>query len=625
MNTSNSNSSSYKLDNYKLDKMQTGNQTFFLEKLGRDCEPLQYIRELTVNSIQAIQERMKNNTDNYLGQIIWDVDWQFLKHFGTYKLQISDNGTGMTPEHIRERIRDLATSGRTQSYKENFGVGAKITAGVLNPYGLVYKSWVDDKGCLTKFHKDFHLNEYGLERIELENGLYSPFMDISNDEKCNPIDTCGTSITLLGKSEDDTTVISSEKSLKWIVYYLNSKFFEIPNNITIKVRVFNKIDSKEWPQNERDTSASQFRIIKSMKQNLGEHSIASGIEEFETVKIHWFILPEEGVRQDDLWNCRTQSAAIYQGELYEVRSNKQALARIRDFGIIYGTNRMVIYAEPKEQRLDVYPDLSRKSLQIDGGGLPWDIWCADFRQNMPQEIKDMMDGVSSKISGKDHRQKIADRLKEIEHLMRISRYKRNTTGPISAGGHLPGGLLRRSELIQSNTHGGGRNGGGRGLDIYAAYRRSGEPNAIETSFHNNIPDIKWVSIKNGSRFEDDELEDRAAMYLERENTLQINEDFRVFTDLIDHQIPLRPDVDSLETKDVIQEYIASQLVEVVMGIQSLKGSRVWNDDEIKQALSPEALTSASIPRFTLIRQVNKVIGQRRGSAPSNDVANTDES
>ena len=42
---------------------------FLLDRLGQDCAPLQYLRELTQNAIEAIQ-RVGGE-----GQITWDVDW----------------------------------------------------------------------------------------------------------------------------------------------------------------------------------------------------------------------------------------------------------------------------------------------------------------------------------------------------------------------------------------------------------------------------------------------------------------------------------------------------------------------------------------------------------------------
>src|SRR5262245_9499385 len=43
---------------------------FMLDRFGRDCAPLQFLRELTQNSIEAILR-----TQSRGGEIRWDVDW----------------------------------------------------------------------------------------------------------------------------------------------------------------------------------------------------------------------------------------------------------------------------------------------------------------------------------------------------------------------------------------------------------------------------------------------------------------------------------------------------------------------------------------------------------------------
>ncbi len=49
--------------------MTVDNVGFLLDRLGQDCSPLQYLRELTQNAIEAVQRTGEH------GQINWDVDW----------------------------------------------------------------------------------------------------------------------------------------------------------------------------------------------------------------------------------------------------------------------------------------------------------------------------------------------------------------------------------------------------------------------------------------------------------------------------------------------------------------------------------------------------------------------
>jgi uncharacterized membrane protein YgcG len=611
-----------------ISELEVENNTYLVEKIASECAPLQYVRELTVNAIQAIQARIAHGATGLEGAILWDVDWLVLESKGVYKLQISDNGTGMTGPQMDQFIRKLSSSGRVQSMTENFGLGAKITAGVLNPHGLYYKSWVDGEGSLAVFHKDMSVGKYGLRHLPLSDGSYGRYAPLADDAKCEPIDSCGTAVTLFGRAADDMTMKPDDQPSKWLIFYLNTRFFEIPDKITLKVRDFNNADFENWPRSAQEadsismgqTRGSQLRAIKGMKRHLDEaKGVVGGTVELQTARIHWFILPEELIKQADIWDCRAHSGALYQGELYEIRRARQSFGRIRDFGVIFGYDRMIIYAEPKQSEINVSPNTARSFLVVDGEPLPWDQWAAEFRQKMPQEIKDMMDGIVSASGGRDHKESIKRRLKDIRALLKIRRYRRDPKGHLQVEGTSPGGQPRRGGTSRTGTSsGGGGTGGGRGADPYGAFIKSGGDNAVEIASRNNDPDVRWVSISNGLRVSDDELEDRAAMFIETENQILANEDFRVFLDFIDEVGTRYPGAPANDVKDLVQEWFEQQLIEAVLGVQTLKGSSGWNPDELELALSPEALTTAVMPRYNTMRQITRSLGARFGATAAED-------
>jgi hypothetical protein len=611
-----------------ISELEVENNTYLVEKIASECAPLQYVRELTVNAIQAIQARIAQGESNLAGSILWDIDWHVLDTTSHYKLQISDNGTGMTGPQMDQFIRKLSSSGRVQSMTENFGLGAKITAGVLNPHGLYYKSWVNNQGTLAVFHKDMSVNKYGLKHLPLGDGSFRRFVPLTDDAKCEPIDSCGTAVTLMGVAADDNTM--KNQPSKWLIHYLNTRFYEIPNNISLKVRDFNNADAEEWPRSAQEaksismgqTHGSQLRAIKGMKRHLGEaKGVVGGTVELQTATIHWFILPEEPIQQADIWDCRAHSAALYQGELYEIRRARQSFGRIRDFGVIFGYDRIIIYAEPKQSVINVSPNTARSQLVVDGEPLPWDQWASEFRQKMPSEIKDMMDGIVSASGGRDHKDSIKRRLKDIRALLKVRRYRRDPKGLLSVGGTTPGGQPRSGGSSHSGTGSGGGAGGGRGADPYGAFIQAGGDNAVEIASRINDPDVQWVSVSNGLRVSDDELEDRAAMYIETENKILANEDFRVFLDFITEVGTRYPGAPGNDVKDLVQEWFEQQLIEAVLGVQTLKGSPVWNPDQLEQALSPEALTTAVMPRYNTMRQITRSLGARFGSSAAEDRSN----
>ena len=140
--------------------MSVRNVGFLLDRLGQDCTPLQFLRELTQNGIEAIAR-----TGNP-GEIVWDVDWiSYDLAGGPVKLSITDTGDGMTGEEMLEFINQLSSSGAEQSFSTNYGVGAKIAAATKNPAGVIYQSWKQGLGWMVHLEKNSATGEYGAPAV----------------------------------------------------------------------------------------------------------------------------------------------------------------------------------------------------------------------------------------------------------------------------------------------------------------------------------------------------------------------------------------------------------------------------------------------------------------------------
>jgi Histidine kinase-, DNA gyrase B-, and HSP90-like ATPase len=235
--------------------MRVANIAFLLDRLAADTPPNQQIRELTQNAIEAIQRRHKVGDSNE-GIIRWDVDWDHLQRVGEYKLSIVDNGDGMSPDEMEEYLNALAVQGASQNQgiSQNFGVGAKVTALYRNRYGLVYQSWRDGKGAMVKLHRDDDQGIYGLHSFLLEDGPhYTP--RIKETAKPKNIDDAGTKVTLLGASEDENTCFPSEDAgggMNWLIKYLTGRYFRIPENVKLQVRVLTR-NEDGWPTQEPES------------------------------------------------------------------------------------------------------------------------------------------------------------------------------------------------------------------------------------------------------------------------------------------------------------------------------------------------------------------------------------
>jgi len=602
--------------------MKVENTAFLIEKLASDCSPNQYVRELTKNAIEAIQERQK--TDNSEpGLISWDVDWALLELNGNYKLQISDNGTGMTGSQMESYINSLSSSGRVQSMTENFGMGAKITAGVENPIGLVYKSWVNGSGEYCTLWKDPDRLAYGLKQISFPSGDFGHHAPISDAAKPKSINKFGTAVVLLGKFDNEHTMKPDGMPLKWLIKYLNTKFYKLPEEITIKVRDFSRTDPANWPTSP-DTGmtgggGSQERIIKGMHSHLLGKSMSHGSKVLSDATIHWYILPEEKIEQSDIWECTAHVGAVFQDELYEMRTGRNSLGRIREFGLVFGSDRVVIYAEPNSAKLDVASNIARSGLLVRGEELPWARWASEFRADLPQELRELMDKIVSSSETRDHRDAIKRRLREIKELMRVTRYKRSPDGKLIIAGTLPGGDVSIPDGTTRTRESSSRSGtGGASGDIYGAFIATEGTQGTEVVDRNNEPDVKWVSVLNSTRYIGDDLEDRAAIYIAESNMIQVNSDFRVFQDMI-REVGSRyadsPEI-AIQIKDTVEEWFEQQLIEAVLGIQNLQGSPAWDTQTLEKAMSPEALTTAIMPRYNTFRMITRSLGARLGAAAS---------
>lgn len=200
----------------------------------------------------------------------------------------------MTGPEIETYINSLSSSGSRQGYSANFGVGAKIAAGKENPRGLVYKSWVGGKGVIARFWKDPDVG-YGLWQYESE-GHYSHYLALPDDDlKTAPIDDCGTSVTLLGESDSENTYARPGLKQKWLIEYLNSRYFEIPGGVSIRVRDFSNAAPSDWPTSPdvgMGSRGSQMRAIRGMRSLLEANCEAHGVVELKDARAHWYLLPE---------------------------------------------------------------------------------------------------------------------------------------------------------------------------------------------------------------------------------------------------------------------------------------------------------------------------------------------
>ncbi|WP_405233597.1 ATP-binding protein [Lentisalinibacter salinarum] len=619
--------------------MRVANEAFLLDRLAADTSPLQQVRELTQNSIEAILRRQKAG-DEGIGLIRWDVDWNGVSK-GKYKLAVIDNGDGMSDEEMVEYLNSLAVQGanQSQSLDRNFGVGAKITALHHNRLGLVYQSWKGGAGHMVQLHLDDDEAVYGLKPFYWEDSVsYAP--TISEKAKPPIIAGSGTKVVLLGNDDDENTCGKPKDApggeTNWLYKYLNTRYFRVPPNIRIQVRNLRK-NPDEWPLSEPDSSDKTFNFetITGEKALLDKHSSQSGAVSVDGARIYWWLF-KDGKKVDRSLNPRALGPGhvglVFQDEVYVTKTGNSGRRQMAHFGIIFGAENIVLYVEPKEGELSIYADTGRSRILIDGEDPEvagwWEVWAEEFKAKMPTPIQKMMEDIinaADKNDDPDRRERILKRLERIRELMRPSRFRRDPSGELRADSEVTGGTPRSgtNPAARERSSRGGR-GGRRGDDYLAELLDSGGEPVVAVLDKPDLPSVEWVSIRNGLRAED-ELIDVAAEIQGDELTgsiIKANEDFRGFRDVVNsfaNEFEASGDEKILaKIVEVMKDWSEMQLIEVVSTVRNLEDGKVWTKDLVREALQPSALTAAMMGRFFIVEKIRRELGselsRKRSSA-----------
>jgi hypothetical protein len=602
---------------HRLLAMTVHNIGFLLDRLGQDCHPLQFIRELTKNSIEAI-ERIGSD-----GVIVWDYEPVAFELEAIRRLSIVDTGDGMTGDEMVRFINQLSSSLGKQSLQGNYGVGAKIAAATRNPAGVSYLSWKNGQGSMIYLYRDELTGQYGLKQWERADHSWTHYLPIEDDLKPSIIKDHGTMVVLHGRNNTDNTLLApagTPAPRRWITRYLNARYFQIPPNVQISCREGNLlVGGGADDLGTRRAILGQAEYLKRYGNTNGAMSLSGAVA-------YWWIIRDRDEDQTDPiekysghLEASGHVAALYQNELYEMTTGRAGMSRLQQFGITFGYQRVVIYIQPNPD-VRLMTNTARTSLLISNEPLPWAEWAAEFRQKLPAELKHFVELRAPEAINTDYIKSIRDRLKSIIDLYKVSRYRAAVDGSFKIDPHATArggkpattGLIRPTDgvaVVREQRTAGGREG-----NLYALFeRKDGSPGEkVEPDI---FPKIDWVSVQDGSRAPGD-MEDRAAKYLSDQNRLLINADFRVFRDLISHFMRSYDGIAAAETivKEAVHGWFAQALVEAVIGIEALRNSKQWSAADIQTALSEEALTSCVMQRYHIHLAAKRELGSKIGSA-----------
>ena len=596
--------------------LAVANPTFLLERLGSECGDLQFLRELTVNGLDAIAAQPGPAS----GRVVWDLDWQRLEASAgkVRKLTVTDTGTGMRPDQLGRYINQLASSSREQSHTANFGVGAKVAAGSRNPHGLEYRSWHQGQGSLVCFkrHPD---GRWGLEPQRWENGHTDFWRPLDEQDKPWLLrgQDHGTQVVLLGQHErhDTTQAPASVTDTRrhWITRYLNARFLRLPTEVEVLVR----------EQRDRD-EPGQLQHVHGEQHHLERHSIAAGVVELGDALAHWWVLDDDHRarrREATIWGSTGHVAAVHGDELYDILpQTRGGYGRLQDFGIRFGYERVVLHLQPQVEVRRLQCNTARTLLLLDHEPLPWARWGEEFTASMPAEIRQLQERAAS-TDMVPRREAIRNRVNAILPLYQLSSYRptppprQTATQSTKAAGDDPTDTPARPRppTGQPCPDGAGGPPGREHAHEEPPPNRPIEDAHDEASPHRivSLPDVAWISARDGSRAPRD-LEDEAARYHPGRHELTINADFRAITDLITHWqdryrgIPGARGV--IEAQ--VREWCEQILVEVVLAARS----STWSDEQLHALLSPTSFTAALLPRHLLHSMLQKRLAQKLGTS-----------
>jgi hypothetical protein len=558
-----------------------------IRNLGRDCTPDQYIREFVKNSIEACQRTGLPNR-----KIVLDMNHGIANKSNIYKLSFIDNGDGMSLEQMTNLLNNLSASGATSNEHANYGVGAKIASLTRNHFGVHYESWKggDGHSILIRYNPKFDV--FGIQGFpDGKDGImYSRKLDLAS--KPAIMDGHGTCVTLFGMTLEQDTM-APPNGMKgdpdsWLLDYLNRRFFTLPEQIELLVRVGYSKD-KTNPKLHYLTKATGFAALAK------EQSQAQGELQMEGAKAHWWILKPGATLVG-------QTALINQGEVFDVsdaRSN-----RLAHFGILVGRNRVMILIEPE----DAVQNTARTNLvKKSGAALNWGAWQDEFRSKIPAQINEFINSLLRENTQVSHKKAITQRLGVLKALFLLGGYKQlkidfQRPEPLPVARSEEEDIDVAMQMTQASS-----------ADVKEALEikepepttseKAPEPEELDDE-DNYFPQVEWTSEDRSPQ-----LAGKAAEYIELTNVVLANRDFKGFADIVQYFTEKYAGTTGVDAMIVsgANEAIEQALMECVAGALSLRGQPNWTVQQVNIALSPEALTTAVMQRYWMISYVDQII------------------
>lgn len=618
----------------------------------------QWVREATVNSLQAeativefglVRPLMENN--------------------GVIKRYVADNGLGMDVENLPLFMTSFGEGGRPIGLNENFGQGLKSSCFSWNPYGLLVLSWTegDPDGVGIWIQQD-EKGDWGLRQFFDVDGYIETFVPGWDDDlgfdlselKFDFIKEAGhgTVFVFLGdsfeRSTEDGDYTRGEDSIRGIALYLNRRFLELPEGVSVRaVGLEAKADPEDTERRDNKDRVVEFpnktrkswhaRNVHGVKATIPELEASGSVEvDAHGTIVDWY-LAKKAPSGDQSYSPRysqilidyaSNAAGVKLHEAYDIRTS---IRDYRSFGITdegVAARTWLIIRPPildvgSPTRWGVMTQASRSILVAKGGEpLPWEMWGDEFYKKLPKPI---MDALAAARATNTQAPDIADRVKNI--ITRLAARMRplrlvSKTGGTQSGNPIgeTGTTVKRGRKVKptpktdTNTPTTNPVGAAGTVSVLRPHDKGvevGEP----LRRGDGIPNARWEAFG-----EQDGGPTFAARYDAKAGTsgageVVLNTTFTMFVTEFDYWSTEYPKAPAAKVEQIVKDAYAEYLVAKVIHINGLKGKiEGLSAGDIAQMQGPLALTVGLLGLVNVESRIRTVAGATFGKSTSAKIA-----
>lgn len=580
--------------------LKVNNEVFAYQLAAGASPPLQEIRELTENAIQATMAR-----DTEARIVEWGMYPASREEFGAPKLCCTDNGEGMSAKQLEQYIGEIFSSGRQQSLDANYGIGAKISSLHSNPAGVIFRSWQKGKGHELRLI----MTEDGEPQAQYLKGskIVVRLPDDKMPQLVRDHGGFGTQVILLGEdiARSDTMdlpkaaqqQLDDVKKGNWLLRALNQRYFSLPSQVTVRASLVKAKKTK------------RFDEMLGMEWFLNRFARTSGKIAMPGATLHWWLLKDHKAytAYKPVFDSGAKLGVLYKGELYHLSTSVRAQNLLqRNFNIPFGANQVAILIEPDRAESNA----ARSQLTVNQQDLPWESWQKSFRSNMPRAIRDH---IRKKMpQGQGANKHMVSLIKWFDGLKPSFAKTRGQSGDPLKGGAALTLPLDGAKPNPSKQQGGSGGAGGGGSSKSAATGRAMAPGNKTPVRRKKLKAANLKPTYDWGREQELGLQGVFMRYLPDSNHILLNSDFHAVKQLENKWVSAKDASYKEAVQNTVREMFATQAAEQIIAMRMMEAEGVWSQEELDAVMQDErALSSAGILRANLDARLKASLSHMR--------------